>query len=350
MKRKSIKPAIMLLIILVASCDEPQTVVTDYVHADGSVTRKIEMKNNKNNFNASVVQVPLDSSWTTSDTIEIDQKGDTTWIKRCEKLFKNVSEINRSYATDSGANKKTVRKAFLTRKFRWCNTEYRFSEKIEKVLPDGYPVKDFLNSEELRWFYSPDRLRLEKEAGPDSLRYRTLNDSVNKKVDRWTLSNMVSECIMEFATLTRGKEGYSVAVRSLKSREGEIVRLIESDDKELDSLWTNGILLRRFLGEADALKFKADADSAISIFSDSLNRWTDFKEYTLRISMPGRLTEMNGFIDSTSVPLWPVRFDYFFTEPYEMWAESRITNWWAWAISAIFVIFVFSGIIIKRKG
>ena len=30
--------------MLVVSCNEPETVVTDYVHPDGSVTRKIEMK------------------------------------------------------------------------------------------------------------------------------------------------------------------------------------------------------------------------------------------------------------------------------------------------------------------
>jgi hypothetical protein len=349
MNRKSIKPVIMLLVIL-ASCDEPQTVVTDYVHADGSVTRRIDMKSDKNNFSISVVQVPLDSSWSTRDTIVIDRKGDTTWIRKCEKLFKNVSGINRSYASDAGANRKTVREASFKRKFRWFNTQYRFSEKIEKVLPDGYPVKDFLDGEELRWFYSPDRLRLDKEAGPDSLKYRFLNDSVNKKVNRWTLSNYTSGCIMEFARLTRGKEGSVEAVKSLISREGEIVRLIESDNKDLDSLWSDGTLLKRFLGEAGAVKFKADADSAISIFADSLNRWMNFSEYTLRISMPGRLTGMNGFIDSTSIPLWPVRFDFFFTEPYEMWAESRTTNWWAWVVSSIFIIFVFSGIIIKRKG
>ncbi len=32
------------------SCDEPETVVTNIVHPDGSVTRKIEMRNSKNKF------------------------------------------------------------------------------------------------------------------------------------------------------------------------------------------------------------------------------------------------------------------------------------------------------------
>ena len=88
MKSKSIK------LMMVVSCDEPETVVTNYVHADGSVTRKIEMRNIKNNFKESVIQVPFDSTWTVKDSCEINVKGDTTWIKRAEKLFKNVEEIN----------------------------------------------------------------------------------------------------------------------------------------------------------------------------------------------------------------------------------------------------------------
>ncbi len=42
--------------------------------------------------------------------------------------------------------------------------------------------------------------------------------------------------------------------------------------------------------------------------------------------MPGKLIGTNGFIDSSQVLLWPVKSDYFITEQYEMWAESKIPN------------------------
>jgi hypothetical protein len=66
--------------------------------------------------------------------------------------------------------------------------------------------------------------------------------------------------------------------------------------------------------------------------------------------MPGKVTGSNGFIDSTSVLLWPVKSDYFLTEPYEMWAESKVPNRWAWILSGFFLLFVVTGIIIKQKG
>jgi len=74
----------------------------------------------------------------------------------------------------------------------------------------------------------------------------------------------------------------------------------------------------------------------------------DFKDYSLKIIMPGKLTGTNGFMDSSHVLLWPVKSDYFFTEPYSMWAESKITNTWAWIITGLFLVFVAAGLIIRR--
>ena len=49
MKRKSIKLIVSLSLMLTISCNEPETVVTNIVHADGSVTRKIQMRNEGEN-------------------------------------------------------------------------------------------------------------------------------------------------------------------------------------------------------------------------------------------------------------------------------------------------------------
>ena len=70
-----------MILMMVVSCDEPETVVTNYVHPDGSITRKIEMRNIKNDFKTSDHQVPFDNTWTIRDSIEIGVKGDTIWIK-----------------------------------------------------------------------------------------------------------------------------------------------------------------------------------------------------------------------------------------------------------------------------
>ncbi len=350
MNKKSVKLVVSFILLFIVSCNDPETTVTDNVHPDGSVTRKIEMKSKEQDkqkrFKLSDIQVPVDNSWNLRDSCEIDDKGDTTWVRRGEKLFKSVNEINTAYSTDSGSNKAFARHAGFKRSFKWFNTEYRFSEKLDKRLSFGYPVKDFLNNDELRYFYSPETVQNNFLAGTDSLKYKALRDSVKFKTDKWTANNMVSEWIGEFSKLTANNADSDMSLKSLKSREDELAQLILKADKGLDSLWTNGILLREFIGETNAQKYKTEADTALSVITNRI--FADFKNYSVKIVMPGKLIGSNGFIDSTKKMTWPVISDYFLTEPYEMWAESKTTNIWAWVVSGIFLLFVLSGVVIKK--
>jgi hypothetical protein len=349
MKKKSRKLIGVLTLLFVTSCNEPETTLTDFVHHDGSVTRRIEMKSTDNKsserFRLSGLQVPFDSTWTIKDSITVNQKGDTSWIRTAEKVFVSVEGINLSYKDDSGANKNISRQASFKKRFKWFNTEIWFSEKIDKNMSFGYPVRDFLNKEELLYFYSPDDLQKEKLNGPDSIKYKVLSDSVKLKTDNWTYRNIVSEWIGEFSELTEGRGGNVMLGKSLKAREAEFVKIVEANEKNLDSLWSKGILLKKFLGVNDAIKYKPEADSALEIVTKRL--LPDFKDYSVRIVMPGNIIGTNGFIDSSKTLLWPVKSDYFLTEPYEMWAESKTINAWAWIISGLFLAFVLAGVLIR---
>ena len=203
----------------------------------------------------------------------------------------------------------------------------------------------FLNQDELQWFYSPDNLTDEKKNGPDSLKYRAFNDTVDKKLEKWYMKNMVSEWIGTFIWLT-GNRLTAIAQEALKQRENEFVEILKGIE-HFDSLWTEGTLLREFMGEANALKYKTEADSAV-IAAERF--WVSFSHYTVRTIMPGKLTGTNGFIDSAGVLLWPVRSDFFLTEQYEMHAESKIPNIWAWIVSGLFLLFTGLGTIIRKKG
>jgi hypothetical protein len=288
--------------------------------------------------------VPFDSSWTIKDTIEISKKGDTTWIKRAEKLFNNINEINETYISDKGDNKIAKRYAVMKKSFRWFNTEFRFGEKIDPLLSDGYKIENFLNSEELLWFYSPESLKKDRRNSIDSLSFKSLNDSVDHKSEKWLISNLVSTWIAEFGKLA-GAKGDNDIFRSLKSKEQDMIRTVELNSEKFDSLWKDGTMLKKLIGEANATKYKIEADSAESLASSLL--WNNFHDYSVRIVMPGKLTGTNGFADSANVLLWPVKSDYFLGQPYEMWAESKVTNVWAWVVSGLFLLFVLAGVIFK---
>lgn len=342
MKAKNLKIVIAFILVTIASCDEPDTVVTDIVHQNGSVTRKIEMRNKVNKFKT--IQVPFDSTWLVRDTLEINEKGDTTWIKKAEKFFDSIDGINKSYLADTGANRDFSRRVEFRKRFQWFNTEYRFAEIIDKVALYGYPVSDFLDSEELNWFYAPDFMKKIRQESADSLRYKVLDDSVGKKTDRWFIKSFASEWINEFAGLLHGKGGKELSLESLKLRENDLIRISNVD--KFDSLWSAGVLLREFIGEPDALKYRSEADTAMETVTKRI--FNGLSSYSQKIDMPGKVIGTNGFRDSTGNLMWPVKSDFNMTQNYEMWAESKTPNQWAWIVTGLFILFVISGFIFRK--
>jgi hypothetical protein len=346
MKKFWFKFVTLLIMLIAFSCDEPVTVVTNIVHVDGSVTRKIEMRNTKNIFDKSGLQVPFDSSWGVKDTIEVGIKGDTTWIKRAEKVFRNVDEINATYRNDSSTNGMFPRHASFSSKFRWFNTSYRYSEIVKGRMCGGYPLKDFLNDSELYYFFAPEDLKYSKLRGTDSLKYKMLADTIDKKTLDWNLKNLAAVWVKEFSELTAGKAGPELSAELPRTIEARFIKVIYDNQEKFDSIWATGFLQKKILGEENGVKFKREADSALSV---AFNRIAiDYKNYSVRIVMPGKLIRTNGYIDSTRNLMWPVNADLFFSDDYEMWAESKTPNIWAWILSGFFLVFVASGIILKK--
>lgn len=347
MNSKKLKLIISIILVMIYSCDEPETVVTNIIHKDGSITRHVEMRSNKNNFRQSEIQIPVDSSWAIKDSCIISEKGDTTWIRTAEKHFADIHKLNNDYKNDSSWNRKAVRSVNLKTNFRWFNTIYRFSEKIDKTLSNGYPVSGFLNNEELQWFYTPWNDQEAKRDGIDSVKYRALTDSVNSRTNEWFFNSIVSEWVHDFSGQIYLKDRKVLAEDTLKVWEKRMLQILEKSEKDFDSLWKSGFALEASVGKDYAGKYRIEADSSLELVEEKID--LTFKQYTMRISMPGKLIASNGYADSSKIMLWSVNSDYFFTEDYEMWAESKVPNIWAWVVSGIFVVFVFTGLIIRKN-
>ncbi len=347
MEKRSVKVILLSIAAAVFSCNEPETTVINIIHPDGSVTRRIEMRNSRNEFNPARIQVPFDTTWVVRDSLELNDKGDTTWVKRAEKFFCGYEEINREYLCDSGSNRKTIRRVEFSKKFRWFSNKYRFAEIIERQFSHGYPLKDFLDQEEIEWFYSPVYMREQKLNGQDSVKYKDLDKNFEAKKERWMSKSIVSEWMYEFTELARDKTGDEIEYEDLKVNEDEFVRILLNEEEKFDSLWSDGILLRQLIGSDNALRLSNEADSAINIVTDKF--LVSFSNYSMKIMLPGKVIKTNGFIDSAKVATWPVISEYFLTESYVMEAESKLSNIWAWILSGLFILFLLAGVLGYKK-
>jgi hypothetical protein len=353
MKKNILKTAILTGLFLTSSCIE--TTLINTVHPDGSVTRKIILKDPESpgskivDYQAS--RVPFDSTWTVKDTFELGESGDTTWVREAEKCFADVEEINQTYRSDSGGpNMGFDRSAHFTRKFRWFHTVYRFSEDIGSIMLYGSPVEDYLNKLETEFFYLPDDIADERKNSADSTFYRSLEDSIEYKKLIWMANSGYSEWKNEFKNLSSNKPEIDKVFISLNAEEDEIKNRIfetlnDTIDDDIDSVFF--LIIQNYLTDEQFEFFKTEIDSSFEIVGKKFEKSMEFQDYSVRFKMPGTLLTTNGFPGKDGEILFKVKNEFFLTQPYSMWAESRITNNWAWVASGIFLLFVIIGLIIR---
>ena len=382
MKQK-IKTTLTILSMLVLFGCDYETLVINTVHEDGSVTRTVTMKNSEEDFNPEKYRVPVDSTWQTEITTEINENGDTSWILTAEKYFASVDEINEEYENDQGSNKLLERTAHFSRSFKWFTTVFRYSETVEKVVSVNCPVESFLSDEELKFFYLPGKVQNELKEGADSLTYRDLSDTIDAKTEVWLWTGFVRQWIEIFYGITEGHPELTISKEEMHSKEPEIVQVIidfeESEEEEEEEI-LNGmegdeeliqdveeemekeespddiqIIIESVFSKTFYSTFKTEIDSSMSEIETMTDPYWSAESYDLEIRMPGKILSSNGYADTEPESngeggiLWTVQGDYFLLQQYEMWVESKISNIWAWIVTGVFVLFVITGLMVRRR-
>lgn len=339
---------IAVTMIFLASC-ESETHLINIVHKDGSVTRQLTVKtDDKKNLKLNKIQVPIDSTWAIQTSFDLNEKNDTIWLLTAEKYFANVDEINQEYNNDKGSNRALKRRANFAKTFKWFTTEFRYTETIEKTLNISCPVSDFLTKEELDFFYMPDKISGNLKNGPDSLTIRAIADSIEVKSEMWLWTCEIRQWIEIFYDLFGDDPKLQITKDEMKSKELQFAEYLMGDggdDEGEDSIFIS------VLGQNFFSNFKTEIDSALTALNEMDSSFWMSHNYDMEIRMPGKLISSNGYAeadpDSENVVgmLWTVKGEYFLAQTYEMWAISKVNNYFAWVISALFILFVITGLV-----
>lgn len=342
MKRRIIITCTLIFIFL-ASCGGPDALVINTVNQDGSVDRKIILTWDKEDFDLYDCQVPVDSTWIIERKIDISEKGDTTFTLTAEKHFESVEMINEDYSEYGGPNSRLKREAIFISRFRWFNTIYYFEEKIGNVI-DGYPPELYFTPEELNIFYMPEGMIEELAEGEDSVRIKEIVDLVDEKKEDWLLASLLKASFNQIAEFSEMSIGEPIDIELLRSKEDhftEIVSDFDGDESEI---------VDTIMGRGYYAKHKTIIDTALTVVEDKFDIAFDTDNYLVQTVMPGKLMATNGYIDSDSNILWKVDGDCVLSSEYRMWAESSVPNRWAWIVSIMFVLFVITGLLSRRRG
>ena len=337
----------IISLIFLFSCGGYETRVINTIHQDGSITRIVTMKNDKPEFEPEKYRVPVDSTWNIEHTMEIENE-DTTWFLTAEKHFDSIEELNSAYDKDTGTNQNLPRSASFSKQFRWFNTHYRFSEKIDQTLHVDCKLSEFYEDEELSFIYLPNQVQEELKNGPDSLNYKELSDSLETIYEYWLFTGLVREWVEIFYDLFENHPELNISRDEMRAMETQFIEQLILD--ELDEEET----LKKILGEDFYASFETELDSSFNVLDDIITGYWDMEEYDIEIRMPGKILASSGYASTGESEhekgiIWTVTGDYFLGQPYEMWAESQTINYWAWVVTGLFIIFVAAGLLYQRK-
>ena len=315
------------------ACDDPETTVTNFVHTDGSVTKRVVMKSINSVIDPKDYRIPVDSTWSITKSIEIE-KNDTFWIFTMEKDFASVEDINNSYREDSGSNKLLERSATFKKRFRWFNTVYRYSEKVNRILDVQINMEDYFKGDELKIFTMNESEIDSLLKGPDSLMYRAQKVKTDSIAERYLMTALVEEWVMHYLKLVPDSS-------FIHSKKDSLLLNFAFKNLEMDSVFIP------ILGKEYYRNNVISIDSAYKLLDNEFEKIISSKSYNLETIMPGKIISTNGYIDNSGKTSWNVDSKYFISQDYVMFAESKVVNKTAWIISIILLITII-GIIIKK--
>ncbi|MDZ7740064.1 MAG: hypothetical protein U5K32_13580 [Bacteroidales bacterium] len=340
MKRKTSIIILMFIMMLFSSCGGPDALLINIVREDGSVERRVLLTYHADEFDLNDCQVPVDSTWDITRSLDISENGDTTYSLTAVKEFDSVDMINKYYDEYEGSNPLMNRKAGFRKKFRWFNTVYRYTETVERALR-GIEPGDYFSEQELEYFYMPEKLTDALLEGPDStIIEETMIDPLDKKKEEWMGRSLVRAFVLKLADTVSAKPDLKLDTSQLFEKEDELSYSIFEDLEEKE-------LVNSLVGEGFYENNRILVDTLLSEVENEFLVAFETDPYLVQVFMPGELTSTNGYIDEDGNVLWEVKGEVFLSSDFNMWAESKTLNLWAWIITGAFVLFVIIGLIVK---
>jgi hypothetical protein len=103
-------------------------------------------------------------------------------------------------------------------------------------------------------------------------------------------------------------------------------------------------------GNQNILKIKTAEPEFFTEFDEKLqffNRIFEMEDYSQYVEMPGLITETNSLILKGNSVSWKVQNLYFLFSDYKMHVESRVVNYWMFALTGLLVLLLIIALLIK---
>ncbi len=336
MKTKYLIYMLLFLGIALSSCREISIKTT--INYDGSFTRTIIIKGDSTEVLDMDLPYPVDSSW--MKEVHRDTADSNAYICILSKSYKGVDELNSEIRNDSSWRKQIDREVTISKRFMFFYSFLTYKQVYRAANTFDTDFHSYLNKEDILWISGVNTPVNWK----DSIRY----DSAEARLDSYYKNTLVYEISLalekgiaklndpQLNTIDLSNYSDSISAHVMGWSSG-------SYDNSIDALieWTQKPGLSALHNiKPPIFKELEDKDE----FSDNL---LFDEEYTHEVEMPGLITETNSTMIVGNTVSWEIKPLSYFFEDYEMTAESRVVNYWAFILSGFVVLLLLIALIVK---
>lgn len=334
------------LVFLLGSPGCLEQKVKTSVSADGSCVRTIMVSADSGRVPDTKLPLPVDATWTVrwerQDTLQ--QKG-FSWT--ASKNYQSLTALAEDTAllVQPGKIRITIQ---ADRSFRWFYTYVRYRETYHRFASiDRIPPSAVMTEDEIKRF----------TAGEES-------DTLKRKVEEWKNRNIVDLFFCSLDTLVRGEVSPPITVGMLRAHREDVFRgmsakseideslseylpAVEKKDLFQDNasaLTAHGLeamrrLFVKALGTESARNLplgEAWAKSMAVFYQAAMDgAGGDFENVVI---LPGLFLDTNAGKLNGNTAGWSFKRDHLELMDFEMHAESRLVNLWAFIVSGVIAV------------
>jgi hypothetical protein len=328
---------VILLLLLFGACRE--VTVTTKVNPDGTFTRIITVTGDSADVFKTDLPFPVDETWARMSSK--DTSDSTKYMQTYTKSYRNSDELNAEIRNDTGSYRNLEREISITKSFRFFFSYLTFREVYKSVNPfNDLDYHKYLTEEDIRW-YSGLKLPV---TSADSTRKKEAEDKA--------LSFLVESATAEVESIFR--DGIKRLNNPLLNPvdvsiyHDSLYKKIEAwDDKsEIDFIeycckWSGNEAFSRL------------NDLEPPLFEDFLKKMAtldtvfELEGYTEEVEMPGLITGTNSAMLSGNKVRWDFQAMSVLVRDFEIYAESRVINYWAFILAGMLLLSMIILLVIK---
>ena len=318
-----------LMVLALALCACRTITVQTTVFADGSFIRTVIVKGDSVEVLKGDLPSPVDSTW--KATKEQDTAKAGGWVVTYTKDYENSSELNEEIAADTGAELRPEHRVDITSRYRFFYSYIEYRESYASDYPfSEVPYKDYFTAKEYRWAFGlPDN-----PVPADTVRAKEV------------MTRIFTYIAISAATSLEKSLNDALRQADDSVRQAFVVPAYGDSMKaymagwNLDSLEDFTDSIGSWAQEPLAVYLRGQCFKPVEEWDGKWKRFSDIlgtMGYKNQVLMPGMLSSSNG--DSVSGTLVSWNFDSFdcLIVDFEMKAESRVTNIWAFVITGLVI-------------